>query len=208
MFTWQLHDHQTITWPSPDHYLALISSFKIKKSCMVVGGGGGWWWWVVVVGQPIIQTLPQGLVLKFDVWRLTLTLTLTLTLSLTICPNRTCSDSKFLSLTYSFIFVFFHSIHVKERLWHTLRTTLISELLKYISIFSNYSFFDIMLMNTPRDCAHNLNPNLFEIWIFLIPCPNFLANLWLIINTHTFQNEHKISCLHSNDALMFCPISK
>ena len=35
-----MSDHQTITWPFPDFYLALISSSKLKKSCLVVGGGG------------------------------------------------------------------------------------------------------------------------------------------------------------------------
>ena len=45
MFTWRLADVYltlpdplTIIWPSPDPYLTLISSFKVKKSC---GGGVG-----------------------------------------------------------------------------------------------------------------------------------------------------------------------
>ena len=58
VFTWHFSDHQTITWPSPDPYLALITSFKLKKSLVVGGGGGGWI-------NPL-QTLPQGLVFTFD----------------------------------------------------------------------------------------------------------------------------------------------
>ena len=60
VFTWHFSDHQTITWLSPDPYLALISSFKLKKSLVVVVGGG---WWI----NPL-QTLPQGLVFTFYFW--------------------------------------------------------------------------------------------------------------------------------------------
>ena len=56
MFTWHFSDHQTITWPSLDPYLALISSFQLKKSCPVV----------VVVDQPITNPTSGS---SFDVWR-------------------------------------------------------------------------------------------------------------------------------------------
>ena len=60
VFTWQSPAHQTIIWPSPDPYLTLIGSFKLKKSCLV---GGGWWW----VGGPT-HYKPY---LRVKFWRLT-----------------------------------------------------------------------------------------------------------------------------------------
>ena len=37
-FTWSSPDHLTIIWPFCDHYLTIISSFQLKKSCLVGGG--------------------------------------------------------------------------------------------------------------------------------------------------------------------------